>query len=232
VQCLNTGYWTTSPSSPCNGKLETVVVTDSERWLTAVRRVGVPLLQHRMTALHPMQCSTVQDQLCRACERLQPLALLQSLWPGMWARDRLLGLAFPAQLNLCRMCFWQLSVQSNITSGHDVAAAATAGTADPPPTCSGLPGANPAYGSWPSSCAGIYANQVCTATCSYGGTVTVNCQSDGSWSSTVVGSCTRKYKEACMQMLPTPTHWRHRCAMPTPVCASIILHPDCIAARC
>jgi hypothetical protein len=63
--------------------------------------------------------------------------------------------------------------------------------ADPPPICSGLP-TKPDYGSWPSSCANIFAGQTCSGVCSYGGSVSVSCQAGGTWSSTYVGACQRE----------------------------------------
>jgi len=58
-----------------------------------------------------------------------------------------------------------------------------------PTNCSSVPTAPLTDGSWPSSCAGAAFGATCAADCTYGGTVTVTCQTSGAWDSTASGSC-------------------------------------------
>lgn len=55
--------------------------------------------------------------------------------------------------------------------------------------CLGVPGVNPRLGTWPTSCNGTIVGLSCSASCTYGGTVTSECSRDGTWNTTWTGAC-------------------------------------------
>lgn len=76
-------------------------------------------------------------------------------------------------------------------SANAPAACLTAGPVAPPPNCASQPPGVVANGGW-QWCVGAPVNYRCTATCIYGGVVSIRCLQSG-WDNVTTGSCNHKF---------------------------------------